>query len=102
MPVSATSAMTSAPSTAGRHRQPAAARHGVAGVQEQVEEHLLQLVLDAQHQQRLLRQFAADLDAADLELVLEQREDVADDGVEIDRWRVRRQACPDATASAGR
>ena len=34
---------------AGRDRQPAAARHGVARVQEQVEEHLLELVLDAEH-----------------------------------------------------
>ena len=40
--------------------------------------------------------------SADLELMLEQREHVADDRVEIDRASARRPACPDATASAAR
>ena len=36
-------------------RQPAALRHRVARVQEQVQEHLLQLVLDAEHHRRRSR-----------------------------------------------
>ena len=68
---------------ARRDRQPAAARHRVAGVEEQVQEHLLQLMLDAEHRHRPRRELAPDLDAADLELMLEQREHVGDDGVEI-------------------
>ena len=39
----------SAPSARGHDRQPAALGHRVARVQEQVQEHLLQLVLDALH-----------------------------------------------------
>ena len=73
---------------AGRHEQPAAARHRVAGVQKQVQEHLLKLVLDADDRDRRFGELAPDLDAADLELMLEQREHVGDDGVQIDVARL--------------
>src|SRR3954453_23434730 len=73
---------------ARRHREPAAARHRIAGVQEQVEEHLLQLVLDAADDHGLARQIAANLDAADLELMLEQREYVADHRIQIDLYAI--------------
>jgi hypothetical protein len=74
-PVSAISAITRSPSTRST-RQPAAARHRVAGVEEEVQEHLLELVLDAEHGRRDGDSSRTDLDAADRELVLEQREDV--------------------------
>src|SRR5471030_235526 len=64
-------------------RQPAAARHRVARVEEEIEEDLLELMLDAEHVHHRRRELAPHLDAADLELVLEQREHVHDDGVEI-------------------
>ena len=42
-------------------------------------------MLDAHDDRRTpRRQLAADLDAADLELVLEQREDILDDRVDVD------------------
>ncbi len=41
-------------------------------------------MLDAQHRHRRGREIAPRLDAADRELVLEQREDVGDDRVQID------------------
>ena len=85
LPVSDTSATASSPSSARRNRQPAAARHRVARVQEQVQEHLLQLELEADRPcTGAGRQLAADLDAALLELVLEQRQHVADHLVEVD------------------
>ena len=93
-PVSATSAIDASPSTRVDDRQPAAARHRVARVEEQVQEHLLQLVLDAEHRHRRRRQLAPHLDAADLELVLEQREHVGDDRVEIDVHPFASPACP--------
>ena len=65
-------------------RQPAAARHGVPRVQEQVEEHLLELELVADHGDAALGQLAPNLDAALLELMLEQRQHVADDRVDVD------------------
>ena len=73
------------PSTRVDDRQPAAARHRVARVQEQVQEHLLQLVLDAERPAPAIGDSSRrTLIRADLELMLEQREHVADDGVEID------------------
>ena len=65
--------------------EPPAAGHRVAGVEQQVEEDLLQLELVADEHQRRRRQLAAHLDAALLELMFEQRQHVADHGVEIDR-----------------
>src|SRR6185437_13542066 len=73
---------------ARRHRQPAALRHRVARVEEQVEKHLLQLVLDAADDDRRGRQIAPHLDLPDLELMFEQREDVGDDGVQIDLYPI--------------
>ena len=101
-PVSATSAIDAIALDARRDRQPAAARHRVARVEEQVQEHLLQLVLDAEHGHRRRRQLAAHLDAADLELVLEQREHVGDDRVEIDVDPLVRRRARAARGSAGR
>ena len=67
-------------------------------------------MLDAVDQQRLLREFAAHLDAADLELVFEQRVDVIDDAIQIDRRplaarrprpRQRQQAIDDLRGAEG-
>ena len=81
-PVSATSATELIAVDRGRHRQPAAARHRVARVEEQVQEHLLKLMLDARDDHRRRRAArGATLMLADLELMLEQREHVGDDGV---------------------
>ena len=68
---------------AGRNREPAAAGHRISRVQEEIQEHLLQLELEAHHRDGLRMQFPADFDAALLELVFEQREHVANDLVEI-------------------
>src|SRR4029079_10740377 len=68
----------------GRHEQPSAARHRIAGVQKQIQEHLLKLVLDPDDGDRRVGKLAANLDAPDLELMLEQREYVRDDAVQID------------------
>ena len=57
----------------GDDTQPAPLRHRVARVEEQVQEHLLELVFDALHQWGSGREFLADLDAAVLQLVLEER-----------------------------
>ena len=80
-PVSDTSTIPSWPSTARRNRQPAALGHRVAGVEEQIEKDLLQLVFDATHDDRRRAKLAPDLDLGHLELRLEQRRDVADDDV---------------------
>src|SRR6185503_8847536 len=58
---------------AADHREPSAFLHRVARVEEQVQEHLLELVLHAPHNHRGVRKFAAHLDTAGPELVLEQR-----------------------------
>ena len=71
-----------------RDRDPAALRHGVARVEEQVEEHLLQLVLDGAHHRPVGLQVLAHLDAGGAELVLEQRQHVVDDDVQVDRARL--------------
>ena len=72
-----------------RHdRQPAAFRHGVTRIEEQVQEDLLQLVLDALHQRRHGRQFLAHLDAAGAKLMLEERQHVVDHRVHVDRTAV--------------
>src|SRR5436190_460596 len=76
------------PCAARGHREPAPARHRVACVQEQVQEYLLQLVLDAADDHGLAREIAANLDAADLELMLEQCEDVADHRIQIDLYPI--------------
>ena len=75
----------------GGDGQPAAARHRVARVQQQVEEDLLQLELVSRATTRAGGQLAPDLDVALLELVLEQRQHVADDGVDVDRCALRRR-----------
>ena len=86
----------------GGNRQPATARHRVLGIQEEIEEHLLQLVLHADDDHRRVGQLPSHLDAVQLELVLEQAEHVADDGVQID-WSAiagagRRPAAPVSAA----
>src|SRR6266849_5535267 len=53
----------------GRYRQPAATRHRVTGVQEQVQKDLLELMFNPQYGHLRLRQIAADLDLRHLELV---------------------------------
>ena len=87
-PVSATSATTRVAVKPGGDREPAADRHGVARVQEQIEEYLLELVLDPAHRNRRVGELAPQLDLADLELMLEQGEHVADDGVDVHDGRL--------------
>ena len=72
-----------------RNGEPAAAAHGVSGVQEEVEEHLLKLELEPDDAHRLGVEFAAHLDAALLELVFEQRQHVGNDHIEIDDSSLR-------------
>src|SRR6185436_6035336 len=57
---------------ARRNRQPAAARHRIARVEEQVQEHLLELELVADHVDGRGVQLAPDLDAALFKLMFEQ------------------------------
>src|SRR5687767_12130095 len=60
-----------------RHdREPAPFGHRVPGVEEQVQEYLLQFVFDALDDRRRRRELLANLDAAGTELVLEQRQHV--------------------------
>jgi hypothetical protein len=69
-----------------RHqREPAAARHRVARVQDQVEEDLLDPVLVAADLRQLRRQLLAHLDPGLLELVLHQREHVEHGLVQVER-----------------
>src|SRR6185295_16005839 len=72
----------------GGNRQPAAARHGIPRVQEQVEKDLLELVFDALDDRRRRRKLFTNLNAASSELVLEQRQHIIDDGVYLDRTGV--------------
>ena len=65
-------------------RQPAAARHRVARVQDQVEEHLLDAVLVAAHRRHVLRQLAPHPDPRAVELVLDEREHVGQHLVHVD------------------
>src|SRR5271169_6750074 len=60
------------------HAQRAAARHGVLGVQEQVQEHLLQSSRIPLNRGQLGRERVLHLDLGYFELVLEQRERVGD------------------------
>ena len=60
-------------------------RHRVAGVEEQVQEHLLQLVLDALHATGWSASSLRTLMLLLLELMLEQREHVVDHRVQVDR-----------------
>jgi hypothetical protein len=70
------------------HRHPTALRHRITRVQQQIQKHLLKLVLDASHDDGRVGQIFANLDPAHLELVFEQRENVRDGYVEIDRAHV--------------
>ncbi len=65
-------------------REPAAARHGVARVQDQVEEHLLDAVLVAAHRRHAIGQLAPDADARAVQLVLDQRQHVGQHLVDVD------------------
>ena len=56
--------------------QRSAIRHGVLGVQEQVQKHLLQPPGIAADQRQVLRQFILHLNLGALELVLQQRQRV--------------------------
>ena len=66
-----------------RDRQPAAAWHRVARVEEQVQEHLLELVLDAEHRDGKRGELPPHSDSPDRELMLEQGEDVTDHRVQV-------------------
>ena len=66
-----------------RDRQPATPRHRVARVEEQVQEHLLQLMLDAEDLHGRGGQLSSDLDLCRRELMLEEREHVGDHRIEI-------------------
>src|SRR5687767_597036 len=72
------------------YREPPALRHRVTRVQKQIEKDLLQLVLDAGDERRRRTQLPPHFHLADEELGLEQRKDIADDSVEIDRTSVFR------------
>src|SRR6187397_2053740 len=77
----------------GRHGEPAALRHGIARIQEEIEKHLLQLVLLALDEDGRFCEFAPDLYPAGSELVLEQRQHIADDDVYVDgRFFPRRRS----------
>ncbi len=65
------------------YAEAAAAGHGILGVQQQVEKHLLQLAWVAVDGGQILVQFEIDEDLRGLELVIEQRECVANDLVEV-------------------
>ena len=67
----------------GRHGEPSTPGHRVASVQKQVEEHLLELMLHAHDRHGRIRQLTPDPDLAHLELVLQKREHVADDRVQV-------------------
>ena len=68
----------------GGHAQHAAAIHCVLGVQEQIQEDLLQASGVALDKGQVFVQFRLDLDAGYLELMLEQRESVTDYLVQAD------------------
>ena len=52
--------------------EPAAFGHRITCVEEQIQEHLLQLVLHSEHHQRLVTELASHFDVRHLELVLEE------------------------------
>src|SRR5690606_14226353 len=76
--------------TAGRCRdsQPATTRHRIAGMHEEVEEHLLELGLAATNRDRRSVEVTAYLDVLRPELMLDERRYVADCRVEIDDARL--------------
>jgi len=69
------------------HRQPSTLRHGITRVEKQIQEHLLQLVLETPNRRRR-SQIPTHLDPAAAELVLEQRQYVTDDRIEVERRRL--------------
>ena len=84
----------------GDDGQPAALRHRVPRVEEQIQEDLLQLVLHALDDRPGRREFLPYLNTSGLELMFEQGQDVADHDVDVARTAVDlRRAAP---GSAGR
>ena len=73
-----------------RDRQPAAFRHCVPGIQEQIQEHLLQFVLESQHDHRRFAQLAPHPDAMRFKLMLEQAQHVGDHDVDVERRAIAR------------
>ena len=65
------------------HAQTPTFRHGLLGVQQQVEEDLLQFAGVAVDGRQLVNEVELDVDLRGLELVIEQRQRVADDLVQI-------------------
>ena len=61
----------------------------VANISARLQEDLLKLLFRAEHRDRLLAQLATDRDPLQLELMLEQRQDVGDHGVDVDGDDVR-------------
>jgi len=78
------------PSTVRLQPRATRLRHGVPRVQEEIEEHLLQLVLDPVDDAIGRHQVLPHLDACALELVLEQGQHVVDDRVQVHGARVDR------------
>ena len=69
-------------------REPPTLRHRVARVEEEIQEDLLELVLHSLDHRPGRHEFLAHLDPSRLELVLEQRQHVADDDVDVARAAV--------------
>ena len=69
----------------GADRQGPAIRHGLAGVEDQVHQDLLELVSVAVDQRQVLIENGLDLDMVQLELVVDDRHGVGDDLVERGR-----------------
>src|SRR6185369_12391340 len=69
----------------GIDSEPAAAGHGIACVQKEIQKHLLKLMFNALHHHRHRRQLAPHANLPDRELMLEQREHISYDAIEIDR-----------------
>src|SRR5271157_2886231 len=67
----------------GAHFQRSAGRHGVAGIQEEVEKHLLKLAGVAVHGPKAGVEIGLDLDSRLLKLVLQQRERLLNHAVQV-------------------
>ena len=101
-PVSRTtrSTVSAAASCSQANEHAAAAGHGLAGVDQQVEQHLLNLVADRQHVGHV-GQVRFDRDAILGQLALQQHERVVDDLLQVGRLEVARAVAGDGENGAG-
>ncbi len=88
-PLSVTEIVTGVVGGTSGNGQDATVDHGRRSIQEQIEEHLLQLIGVAQNIGQVLAKILFDVDQPHFFLVFHQADDSTDDGVDIQRYFCR-------------